>query len=511
VNFDTSEEQELLQETIAQFLENECPATRVREIFDGEASHDPALWKGLMELGLGGLVVPEAYGGAGLELIDLALATETLAYGGAPGPFLAHSLAALAIATGGSEAQREKWLPRLATGEAIGTVSLAEGAGVWLPEDWTLALGDTLTAERPFVLGADVADVFVVGTRGGRLALVEAGEGVSVEPYAGADRARRMGTLVLDGAPVQALPGEGAAERLRDAACVLLAADAFGTASRLVDMSVEYAKNREQFGVTIGHFQALKHQLADMAIDIEPARGLYWYAAHAFDHVPDDAERYAALAKSHITERASASPGSATSRSGSSARCSIATCWAGRTSTASAPRSWRAGSRGRALRVARVRLGGLRASEERPGHLAHEIACDHRPQHQGQRIRDHRGRRRQVGAAPRAQRVGGVQVERDVRRHQADEADGETPESSPERQPRREQHQHEERDEVDEAHAPGAHGHAEAECLVDGGRRRLEDRRVGGQAPLDPPPGERERKGDEAKQEPDRLHRVPPG
>jgi alkylation response protein AidB-like acyl-CoA dehydrogenase len=175
---------------------------------------------------------------------------------------------------------------------------------VWLPEDWTLALGDTLTAERPFVLGADVADVFVVGTRGGRLALVEAGEGVSVEPYAGADRARRMGTLVLDGAPAQALPGEGAAERLRDAACVLLAADAFGTASRLVDMSVEYAKNREQFGVTIGHFQALKHQLADMAIDIEPARGLYWYAAHAFDHVPDDAERYAALAKSHITERA---------------------------------------------------------------------------------------------------------------------------------------------------------------------------------------------------------------
>ena len=91
MNFDTSEEQELLQETIAQFLANECPATRVREIFDGDTGHDPALWKGLMELGLGGLVVPERFGGAGLEVIDLALATETLAYGGAPGPFFGHS------------------------------------------------------------------------------------------------------------------------------------------------------------------------------------------------------------------------------------------------------------------------------------------------------------------------------------------------------------------------------------------------------------------------------------
>ena len=90
---------------------------------------------------------------------------------------------------------------------------------------------------------------------------------------------------------------------MRDAALVLLAADAFGGATRLVEMSVEYAKTREQFGVTIGHFQALKHQLANMAVDVEPARGLYWYAAHAQDHVPDQAERSAAIAKAHITDR----------------------------------------------------------------------------------------------------------------------------------------------------------------------------------------------------------------
>jgi alkylation response protein AidB-like acyl-CoA dehydrogenase len=101
------------------------------------------------------------------------------------------------------------------------------------------------------------------------------------------------------------LPESGSgASRLNDAALVLLAADAFGAGSRLVDMCVEYAKTREQFGVTIGRFQAFKHQLANMAVEIEPARALFWYATHAFDHVRDESERSAALAKSHITDRA---------------------------------------------------------------------------------------------------------------------------------------------------------------------------------------------------------------
>ena len=90
---------------------------------------------------------------------------------------------------------------------------------------------------------------------------------------------------------------------MRDAALVLLAADAFGSGQRLLDMCVQYAKEREQFGVTIGHFQALKHQLANLALEIEPTRGLYWYAAHAFDHVQDESARTAALAKAHITDR----------------------------------------------------------------------------------------------------------------------------------------------------------------------------------------------------------------
>ena len=306
MNFDTSEEQELLQETVRGFLENECPATRLREIFDGDAGHDPALWKGMMELGLGGLVVPEEHGGAGLEMIDLALVAETLGWGGAPGPYLGHALATVALVAGGSDAQQKEWLPRLSSGEALGTVALAEAGGAWMPDQWTLAAGDALQGEKAFVPGACLADLIVVGTAGGGLALVErAASGVRVESFDGVDRARRMDTVVFEGAACEPLAeGVAAAPRVRDAGLVMLAADAFGAGSRLVDMSVEYAKTREQFGVTIGHFQALKHQLADMAVDLEPSRGLFWYAAHAHDHIPTDAERFAALAKAHITERA---------------------------------------------------------------------------------------------------------------------------------------------------------------------------------------------------------------
>jgi alkylation response protein AidB-like acyl-CoA dehydrogenase len=306
VNFDTSEEQELLQETVAQFLEGECPATRLREIFDGDTGHDPALWKGMAELGLTGLAIDEEYGGAGLETIDLALVAETLGHGAAPGPFLGHALAACAISAGGSDEQKRSWLPRLASGEALGSVALGEGGGIWLPEQWSVEDRGGLHGAKQFAPYAEIADVVVVGCAGGGLVLVERGApGLVVTPYEGVDRTRRVASLAFDGTPADALAGGAdAAGRLRDVALVLLAADAFGAATRLIDLSVAYAQSREQFGVTIGHFQALKHQLANMAVDVEPARGLYWYAAHALDHVAADATRFAALAKAHLTDRA---------------------------------------------------------------------------------------------------------------------------------------------------------------------------------------------------------------
>jgi alkylation response protein AidB-like acyl-CoA dehydrogenase len=305
VNFDLSEEQEMLQETVRQFLENECPATTLREIFDGDTGFDPGLWKGMAEMGLLGLHLPEEYGGGGLEVLDLAVIAEVMGYMAAPGPFLGHALAGLAIAEAGSDAQKKAWLPKLATGDAIGTVALGEPDGAWLPSQWSLAAGAKLNGSKKHVIFAEQADAIVVGVAGGGLALVEKGApGLEIKDLDGADRTRRVSELSFHDTPAELLPGGAAASaRVCDVALVLLAADAFGGASRLVEMSTEYAKTREQFGVTIGHFQALKHQLANMAVEIEPARGLYWYAAHALDHVRGEAERTAAIAKAHITDR----------------------------------------------------------------------------------------------------------------------------------------------------------------------------------------------------------------
>jgi len=342
VNFDVSEEQQLLQDTVGQYIENECPLPRLREIFESEEGHDPALWKGFAEIGLTGLHVSEQYGGAGLEMIDLALATETVAYGGMPGPFFGHALACLALEQGASEEQKKRWLPGLASGELLGTVALGESDGVWQPEQWTLPAGEKLSGMKAYVPYGSISDLIVVGTAGPGLALAERGSsGVEVERYDGVDRARRLDTVVFQEAPCQVLPGgKAAAPRLRDAGLCLLAADAFGVGKRLVDMSVAYAKEREQFGVTIGHFQALKHQLANMALEIEPKRR----SARLPSPRPTSPT---APCRSPATRwrctAASASPGSATSRSGSSARSSTAPSWASRRCTGSARPSSPAG------------------------------------------------------------------------------------------------------------------------------------------------------------------------
>ena len=304
MDFSLSEEQELLQHTVRSFVAKECPPQTVRAIFDGERQAVSALWKGLAEIGVAGLVVSEAHGGAGLELLELALVAEELGRGAVPVPFLGHALATLALARGGSATQQAAWLPRLASGAARATVALAEDGGRWLPQDWSVELANgRVRGRKRLVPEADGAEVFVVGCRGGALALVEAGAGVRVTPEPTLDRGRPLATLALEGAPAEALAAADSA-RLVDAACVLLAADAFGAAHQLVRMTAAYVSTRQQFGQPLAQFQAVKHQLANMALDVDPTRGLWWYAAHAFDHAPAEASRAAALAKAHITDRA---------------------------------------------------------------------------------------------------------------------------------------------------------------------------------------------------------------
>ena len=307
MDFGLSEEQEMLQETIRGLAQNECPTTRLRELFDAGDGHDAALWSALVEMGVAGLCVPEEQGGAGLELLDLALVAEVLGEFAMPGPFTGHVLAAHGVRLAGSASQQDAILPGLASGDQIASVALQESDVSWTPQDWTAKLdADRLSGEKVFVPHGALVDRLLVGVQGGGFAWVDAkGEGVRIEDQNGIDRTRPVARVVFEGAPAEPLTsGEGAAQRLLDAASVILAADAFGAATKLIDLDVAYALEREQFGQPIAQFQAIKHTIARIGTDIEPARALYWYAAHALDHLPEEAGKAASLAKAHITDRA---------------------------------------------------------------------------------------------------------------------------------------------------------------------------------------------------------------
>ncbi len=304
MNFDLTDEQRMLQETVGQLAEKQCPVTEIQKRLESE-EHNAALWKALSDLGVPGLAIPVEHGGAGLEVLDLAVVAETLGYHATPGPYLGHVLAAHAISLGGNEEQKKRWLPGLATGERIGTIAFAETGSAWDPEQWVLSGEGPLTGTKEFVPSADIADLIVVGLRGGQLGVVEKGAaGLAVDAVDCADLTRRVHHVQFEDTAREILPlGAATSTAVRDVGLSLLAADALGGSQRLLDMCVEYAKTREQFGVTIGSFQGLKHQLANMAVDVEPNRGLYWFAAYAQDHVPHEAERISAIAKAHITDR----------------------------------------------------------------------------------------------------------------------------------------------------------------------------------------------------------------
>jgi len=300
LDFGLSDEQRLLQETLRGFAAKECPAARRRELFEAGGG-DETLWRGLCELGLAGLAVPEAHGGSGLGVLDLALCSEVLGEAALPSSFFSHALASLALAWGGSPEQCSRWLPRLATGDVRGCAALAEAGDRWQPESWRASLeGGRLGGEKTPVEGAIGAGLFVVGTAGGGLALVEA-DHAGIEPIDALDRTRSLAALRFDHAPAEALAGGAeAAPRVRDAALAMLAADAFGAAWQMLRMTLGYVGQREQFGAPLAQFQAVKHQLANAATELEPGRGLLWYAAHAVDALPERAPHAAAQAKAHL-------------------------------------------------------------------------------------------------------------------------------------------------------------------------------------------------------------------
>jgi acyl-CoA dehydrogenase len=307
VDFEFSEEQELLRGSVARFLAERAPIAYVRSMLDDARGTTPEVWNGLAALGVVGLLAPEAAGGAGMGMVDLAPVLEELGRAVHPGPFTATAVGAVsAVALSGDAAARAAVLPGLAAGTTIGTVALLEpGRRAEWREPATAAVegpdGWRLTGTKVHVSDALGADVIVVSASvGGELALflvdAVAAAGVTVAATPSVDATRKEATVELGDAPATRL-GSGDAtavivevvDRLHVAAVV----DGVGAASRALDIAVEYAKDRRQFGVAIGTFQAVQHLCADMLRAVELARAAAYYACWACD-AGDAVERHRA-------------------------------------------------------------------------------------------------------------------------------------------------------------------------------------------------------------------------
>ena len=305
MDFGLSEEQRMLQQSVSGYLGSACALPRVREAADAGDTKPMDVWEGLAELGVQGIVIPEAYGGVGLDMLEAALVAESLGGAVAPAPFVASSvMAPVALMQAGSDAQREAWLPQIASGEAVIGVGLTEQIGRRDSEGISVDAG-RLTGRAMFVLDGMDADALIVADNGGALHLVDAAD-TERRALNTVDRTRSVAEIALESTPAEVLPGSVADQEplfaTIDVGRIMLAADTLGAAQTMLDQAVAYAKERRQFNRVIGSFQAVKHLCAEMAAALEPCRSLVWYAAHAIRAVPGESRLMACHAKAHLAE-----------------------------------------------------------------------------------------------------------------------------------------------------------------------------------------------------------------
>lgn len=319
MNFGFSEEQELLRQEVRKLLDAQAPMETVRAIAETPEGFSRDLWKQMGELGWLGLTIPESYGGAGLGMVDLVVVLEETGRSLLPSPLIANTLAAAAIRDFGSEAQRARWLPRLADGSAIGTIAVQEAGDRLDPAGVRLAGrrdgdGWRLTGEKIEVLDGGVADLFVVAFRTGAgddeiaLAVVERGApGLEQRTTPSIDRTRRVARVRFEDVAVAAdallpAPGAPAFARLLDRAAAVVTAETIGAAEAALRLTVDYARERVQFGSPIGRFQGVKHPLAEMHVDVESFKSLLYYAAWCLDQDDPETPRFVSMAKAYAGE-----------------------------------------------------------------------------------------------------------------------------------------------------------------------------------------------------------------
>jgi alkylation response protein AidB-like acyl-CoA dehydrogenase len=322
MQFTFTDEQEELRRTIRRFLDEKSPVAEVRRLMESDEGHDEAVWKQMaQELGLQGLAIPDAYGGQGFTLVELGIVFEEMGRALLCAPFLSSvGLAANAILNAGTRAAKKELLPGIASGETIATLALAEPNGRWDAtgiEAVATKDGDgyTISGTKRFVIDGGTANLIIVaarlpktkGERGiGLFAVRGDADGLARESLTPLDPTRKQAELTLTNVKAAPIgkPGRDWASisKTLDQVSVLLAAEMVGGAQRCLDMAVQYAKDRVQFGRPIGQFQAIKHKCAEMLLQIESGRTATYYAMWVAAKDDPELQTVAPLAKAYCSE-----------------------------------------------------------------------------------------------------------------------------------------------------------------------------------------------------------------
>jgi alkylation response protein AidB-like acyl-CoA dehydrogenase len=319
VYFGFTEEQDMLRASVRRFLEQRCTIKEVRKLKITPQGYSEELWQEMAKAGWLGVTMPEQVGGLGLSWLDLTVILEEIGRGLFPSPFLSNTLAATAILELGNDTQKQALLPSLINGKCKATLALFEetssihAASTQLKGEKN-SNGYVLNGTKRAVLDPESADHFIISfrTAAGELALaiVDAKtSGVTAKAYPLMDETKRMGNVTFSNVAIRdddlvcaGKAAELAFERLLDQGALAMSAEMSGATDAALRITVQYAKDRTQFGHAIGHFQAVKHPLAEVYVDLESFRALLYYGAYAHDLRKPELSRVASLAKAYATE-----------------------------------------------------------------------------------------------------------------------------------------------------------------------------------------------------------------
>ena len=304
MEFGLSESQKLLRDNARKFFATECPMAEVRRLMETETAFDAVLWAKLAEQGYNGCIFSEEYGGVGLGKGELILLMEEAGRALLPGPFFSTvALAGPVIDAVASPDQKKKYLGAICAGEARSTVAIFEDAAAWDPARFQVTVvNGKLSGEKRFVTDAAAADWIVVAASNGVFLVDPKASGVEISPMSGMDLTRKLYTMHMNHTPAEKLGDVAGLAGALDIATAALAGEMAGGMQRTLEMTVEYAKTRKQFGKPIGSFQAVQHQCADMYLETESSRSAAYYAAWALEEKAPDAAVAVSIAKMYASD-----------------------------------------------------------------------------------------------------------------------------------------------------------------------------------------------------------------